>query len=91
MPRPKNITPSRAINTHLDESLMARLDIHLFSDLEQTVPKGAYQRFFNERLREFFSTKRLDLAPYCSTQPGVAVVSGSEPAIEALKQRLEQT
>ena len=90
MPRPKNIVPSRSINTHLDESLMARLDIHLFSDLEGTVPKGAYQRFFNERLREFFLNKRLDLSPYLGTLPGAVVVSGSEPAIDALKQRLEQ-
>ena len=89
MPRPKSVEPSRSLNTHLDEHWMARLDIHLFSSLEDRVPKGAYQRFFNERLREFFTLKHLDLSPYVGSLPGTLRVSGSEQAIESLKRALE--
>jgi hypothetical protein len=69
---------------------MARVDLLLFSELESRVPKGAYQKFFNERLREFFSSAALDLSPYTGSLPGVQVIRGSAEAIEALIKALQQ-
>jgi hypothetical protein len=55
MPRRPNIEPSIALQLWLPESLRARLDIHLWSEVEGGVPRGAYQRFFIERLKSYFS------------------------------------
>ena len=87
--RPPNINPSRPLNTHLDESLMARVDLLLWSEVEARVPKGAYQTFLNERLREFFSTRTLDLAPFAGTLPGELVVRGKPFTLERLQSLLE--
>jgi hypothetical protein len=89
--RPKLAVPSRSLNTHLDEALMARLDLELFSPLESRVPKGAYQKFLNDRLREYFATRTLDLAPFLGTLPGEVQVRGSEFAIERLASLLKET
>ncbi|TXH42215.1 MAG: hypothetical protein E6Q97_36065 [Desulfurellales bacterium] len=74
---------------HLPESKRAQLDILLHSGLEGRVPKGAYQRFFLDRLDEFFATKTLDLAPYLGTMPGEAVIRGRKEVLERLQQLLE--
>lgn len=87
--RPPLTEPTVATNLHLPESVRTRLDIELFSELEGRVPKGAYQRFFLERLTEYFASKALDLAPYLGTQPGAAVIRGRLEVLEHLKQHLE--
>jgi len=87
--RPRAINPSRALTTHLDEAWMARLDLHLFSEVEGRVPKGAYQAFFNERLREFFATEALDLSPYVGALPGEQTIRGKPEALLKLAQVLE--
>jgi len=56
------LDPSIATNLHLPESVRTRLDLLLFSELEGRVPKGAYQRFFLERITEFFATKAVDFS-----------------------------
>jgi len=66
----------------------ARLLLHLHSDLEGRVPYGAYSSFFAERIREFFSHKHLDLAPWLNCEPGAFIVSGSPEAIRQLKSAL---
>ena len=86
--RPPAITPSRSINTHLEENLMVRLDLFLWSDLEGKVPKGAYQRFFNERMREFFLTQSLDIAPLLGGLTP-SIVRGTAATLGELKERLE--
>lgn len=53
--RPANIIPSSRLELQIRADMRARLDIHLFSDVEGRVPKGAYAAFFDQRLREFFS------------------------------------
>lgn len=45
MPRPRKADRPTSLNIHLPETLRAKLDLHLFSLLEERVPQGAYQRF----------------------------------------------
>lgn len=49
----------RTVDLHvcLPEDIYARLVIHLYSSAEGRVPRGAFQRFFNERITEFFAAK----------------------------------
>ena len=54
MPRPRNAIPSEKINLALPGELKTRLDLHLVSLATGKIPQGAYQRFFSERLVEFF-------------------------------------
>lgn len=53
MTRP-NIVRSVPLTTHLPEDIHARLTLYLFSEVEGRVPKGAYAKFFIERINEFF-------------------------------------
>jgi hypothetical protein len=53
--RPPNITRPVKLTTTLPEDIRAKLDLFLYSELEGRVPKGAYQAFFLERIREFFA------------------------------------
>ena len=82
--RRPNIEPSVATNLHLPESIRTRLDLVLFSELEGRVPKGAYQRFFLERLQEFFTTKTVDLSAVLGLPPGHGLVKMRPEAIPAL-------
>jgi hypothetical protein len=83
--------PSISTNLHLPESMRTRLDILLFSPLEGRVPKGAYQRFFLERLHEFFGQRQLDLSSYLDAMPGERIVRGSRETLDALEARLAAT
>ena len=42
------------IHTTLPEDIHAKLCLHLYSEVEQRIPKGAFQRFFVERITEYF-------------------------------------
>jgi hypothetical protein len=55
MPRRPNIDRPTRLELKLPESLRAKLDLHLFSEVEGRVPKGGYQAFFEQRIREFFT------------------------------------
>ena len=57
MPRPRSIRRSRSVHVMLDEELMARVDIELFSLVEHRVPHGAYKAFFEQLLRERFGAR----------------------------------
>jgi hypothetical protein len=52
--RPLIIRPTR-LETSIPEDLRAKLDLHLMSPLEGRVPKGAYQAFILELMRDFFA------------------------------------
>lgn len=54
MARPKKTTRTVFKNIGLPEDLVARLELHLYSDLEGRIPQGAQQEFFTKLLREFF-------------------------------------
>lgn len=84
MPKRPNTDRPRTLNTTLPESLLGRLELFLFSEIEGRVPHGAYAGFLTERIREFFSNRPLDLAAWTGAAPGAYVVSGTPETIEAL-------
>lgn len=88
MSRPPAIVPPAFLHLQLPLEIKTQLALHLFSELEQRIPKGAYQAFFIQRLREYFEGRRLDLAPYVSSPPGACIVSGSAATIEQLERIL---
>ena len=83
MRRPDVIRPIK-LTTTLPEDIRVKLDLHLFSDLEDRVPKGAYQKFLIERIQEFFDSRPLDVGSLCGL-PSSAVVRGSPATIQFLE------
>jgi len=73
----------------LAEADAARLELHLYSEAEQRIPHAARQKFFTERMREFFGRKGLDLAPYFNGLPPGSIVYGSPALILRLQMSLE--
>ena len=90
MSRPKNTIQTVVLNVALPAAEHARMTLHLYSDLEQRIPHGAFSRFLSDRLREYFNSERLDLAPYANVDAGGLLVSGTPEAIEQLREMLEQ-
>lgn len=88
MPRKPNLDPSTRLELAIPETLRARLDLILFSELEGRVRLGKYSEFFIARLQEYLDSRRLDLAPY-GFAPGYGV-TGPKPVIDALEQRLRE-
>ena len=84
--RPDVIRPIK-LTTTIPEDIRAKLDLHLYSELEGRVPKGAYQQFLVSRIVEFFGSRSLDLGELAGL-PTSAVVRGSPAAIELLSQLL---
>lgn len=83
------IEPSISTNVAIPEGLRVRLDLLLYSEVEGRVPKGAYQRFFSERLVEYFNQRQLDLSPFLGTLPGERVVRADITTAAALEQLLK--
>lgn len=54
MPPRRLITPTIPLTITLPEPVMSKLQGFLLSDRMGKIPKGAYQRFFVERIEEFF-------------------------------------
>ena len=52
--RKPNIQRPVSLHTTLPEDLWTRLTLHLYSEVEGKVPKGAYQSFIIDRIREYF-------------------------------------
>lgn len=88
MSRRPNPVPSQQLNLALPFDVHSKLTLHLYSELEQRVPHGAYSRFLVERMRQFFAEEHLDLAPYIGSEPEAFIISGPPQAIAALKKRL---
>lgn len=88
MPRSPRIDRPTQLVMMLPESVRARVDLELFSELEGRVPHGAYTRFFQERLREYFDSKRLDLEVL--GLPAGFYVQGPKEMIEALEKRMKE-
>ena len=83
--RPKLDRPV-LLHLSLPETVRARLDLFLYSPMETRVPKGAYQGFFLERLREFFDWRRLSLEEK-GFPPG-SFVAGDKATIDEIERRL---
>lgn len=90
MPAPRNAIPTIPLTTGLPEDLMDRLNLHLFSEVEGRVPKGAYKDFFAQRVREFFGTTELDLAPYTNGMPGTHRLRAEPEVVAQLEQLLRK-
>lgn len=86
MPRKPEVDRPTRLELKLPESQRSRLDLFLFSELENRVPKNAYRDFFTERVREFFDFARLDLTPF--GYPEGYFVTGPKDMIAELQRRL---
>lgn len=86
MPRSPNFDRPASLHLKLPETVRAKLDLHLFSDVEGRVPQGKYQEFFIERIGEYFDGRRLDLAPFGF--PNGFYVTGQKDMIDLLERRL---
>jgi len=87
MGRRKELDARVSLYLMLPESVRARLDLFLYSEVEGRVPLGSYQQFFLERIREFFDSRRLDLSPF-----GLQgyYVFGPKAMVDALEQKLKE-
>lgn len=74
MARPKQTIPSVMLNIAIPEPLAAQLQLHLYSDVEQRVPMGAYKALFASLLENYFKSIRQP----CGHCTGTGV--GSTPA-----------
>lgn len=88
MPRPRNAVPGRDLHLVIAEADAARLDLHLWSPAEQRIPHAARQKFFSERIKEFFWHKKLDLGLYFSDIPPGSFISGAPATIDRLHNKL---
>lgn len=84
-----NIIPTVQLCVWLPADLRAKLDLHLFSEAEGRVPKGAHQRLICQLLRDFFENRTIDLAPYTGELPEVHRITGSPFAVAKLTALLE--
>lgn len=85
MPRHAAVDRPIQLTTTMPESVRALLDLHLWSEVEGRVPKGAYQQFLLERIREHFDWQSLDLTPFGLE----GFVRGPRDSIDALIRKLE--
>ena len=90
MSRKPAIIPNRHWHTTVPKDLADRVDLLLFSDSEGRVPQGSLQSFLTRLVREFFSTRQLDLAPFLSSLPGEHVISGSDRTLSKLINHLKE-
>lgn len=90
MPKPPNLIPSKQLNVALPLPVFTQMTLHLHSDLEQRVPHGAYSRFITELIREYFSTRVVDIGPRVDPhlQPGVFLLRGEPATLELLERTL---
>ena len=87
MRRPDIIRPVK-LTTYFPEDVRTKLDLYLYSELEGRIPKGAYQQFLMDRIRDFFDTVSLDVGVFAD-KPS-AIVRGSPETIQLLEQLLRR-
>jgi len=90
MPRSPAPIPNRLVNLSIKEDLYSRLYLMLFSTLEAKLPYGAWNKFFEARIREFLEHRELDLAPWLEVPAGACVVKGSPETIRMLQKLLTE-
>lgn len=85
MPRPARITPNRHWHTTIPEELAARVDLLLYSEVDNGVPRGAIQELVVGLLRAFFEEKSLDLHTLLRDLPaGEHLIRGKIGTLSAL-------
>jgi len=72
----------------LAEEDATKLDLHLWSAAEQRIPHAARQRFFTQRLKEYFNQRALDLAPYLSDLPPGSFIYGPPAVVDRIEAHL---
>jgi hypothetical protein len=89
MPRSARSIPNVKIRISFSAELAVKLTASLYSEVEGRVPKGAYQSLFEQLLREHFSSRTFDLAPFSGSPPGIFYVRGAPSAIIVLEKALK--
>lgn len=64
MSRPKQTVPSVPVNVALPAPLKEKLDLELFSEVENRIPTGAYKDFFTRLITQYFEQHR-NACPRC--------------------------
>lgn len=90
MPRPKNVVQTKPLTLALPVPLLTKVMLTLYSDLEQRVPTGAYQRFFSERIQEYFSTSTRDFSHLRNLPAGSLVVRATPETLDLLEATLKE-
>ncbi len=88
MGRRKSLDPTIPLELSLPESLHTKVTVLLWSTVENRVPLGGYSNFFIERIREFFSWRRLPLEPY--GLPEGYFIAGPKEMIDRVEAALTQ-
>lgn len=84
MPKPKNVIPTVSLHIMLPIDAYAPMQALLFSAAEARVPQGKFAEFIAARVKEYFVSRHIDLAPLIGSPPGAFFVSGTAEAIEQL-------
>lgn len=69
--RPPHVLRPVKLTTNLPEDLRAKMDIHLFSTVENRVPHGAYSKFLAELVKQFFDGKTPDTVAFTPSKEEV--------------------
>ena len=88
--RPPSPNPAIPLEVSLDPGLRARLDLLLYSEVEQRVPRGAYKRFFESLLVAALDWTQFDLSPYAGTLPGELTLRARPEVVAKLRSLLER-
>lgn len=59
MPRPKRIDPPVRKEVSLPQSVVAAIDLELWSELEDCVPQGKWSSLVEELLREWLGERKV--------------------------------
>lgn len=85
MPKPKNLIPTEKLHVALSLPLHQRMTAHLWSEAESRVPHGAYQAFLEQRIREYFGQRTIDIAPFVVGMPAATFhITGTAESLEQL-------
>lgn len=89
MPRKPAVTPNKHLHTTIPADLAARLDLLLWSELENRVPQGAYQDFICNAIRDFFNKRTVDISPYLpDTPPGQHFITATSDTLRLVLNQL---
>jgi hypothetical protein len=87
--RKPNVNPSTTLNLSLPLEIRTRLDLLLYSEVEERVPKGAYMKFISGLIGDFFTYKKCDFSHELAAPPGSHVIHARAETIHALTKALQ--
>ncbi len=87
MAKPKAVTPNAHLHVTLNPELKLKLDLWLYSEVEDRIPKGAHKEFVENLIREFFEYKQTPLEPFGF--PVGYFITGPTVMVEAVVKRLK--